>query len=534
MGAQEVHFPALLPARALRARPTAGPSTATTCSALKDRKGADYLLGPDPRGDVHPARQGPVLVVQGPAAVALPDPDQVPRRGAAPGRPAARPRVRDEGLLLVRHRRRRAGRVLRRAPRRLHPHLRPARPRLRRSSRRCPARWAARRARSSSRPAAVGEDTYVRCTACDYAANVEARAHARPARSSRTTTCPAAHVEDTPDTPTIETLVALANAATTCVAPTASGPPRDTLKNVVVKLAHARRQDRAARHRRAGRPRGRRQAARGRRSHPSVVEPFTEEDFAEHPGAGPAATSGPAALGRRQARRRALPARPARGRGHPLDHRRQRARSARLRPGRRPRLHRRRHDRGGRGARGRPLPERRRRHAGHRPRHRDGPHLPARPQVRRGARPQGARRERQAGQSSPWAPTASASSRAVAAIAEATHDEIGLCWPRAVAPADVHLVATGKDDAVFEAAQALADDLVGRGLDRALRRPARCLAGREVQGRRAARHADDRRGRARAWPTAWSRCATGVRGEREDVAVAEAAGPHRRDALVRQ
>ena len=43
-------------------------------------------------------------------------------------------------------------------------------------------------------------------------------------------------------------------------------------------------------------------------------------------------------------------------------------------------------------------------------------------------------------------------SRAVAAIAESTHDDIGLCWPRAVAPADVHLVATGKDDAVFDAA----------------------------------------------------------------------------------
>jgi prolyl-tRNA synthetase len=56
-------------------------------------------------------------------------------------------------------------------------------------------------------------------------------------------------------------------------------------------------------------------------------------------------------------------------------------------------------------------------------------------------------------------------SRAVAAIAEATLDDIGLCWPRAVAPADVHLVATGKDDAVFEAAQSLADDLVAQGLD---------------------------------------------------------------------
>ena len=41
-------------------------------------------------------------------------------------------------------------------------------------------------------------------------------------------------------------------------------------------------------------------------------------------------------------------------------------------------------------------------------------------------------------------------SRAVAAIAEDTHDELGLVWPREVAPADVHLVATGKDEAVFD------------------------------------------------------------------------------------
>ncbi|GAA0428395.1 proline--tRNA ligase [Streptomyces luteireticuli] len=35
-------------------------------------------------------------------------------------------------------------------------------------------------------------------------------------------------------------------------------------------------------------------------------------------------------------------------------------------------------------------------------------------------------------------------SRAVAALAEQTHDEHGLCWPREVAPADVHVVAAGK------------------------------------------------------------------------------------------
>jgi prolyl-tRNA synthetase len=52
--------------------------------------------------------------------------------------------------------------------------------------------------------------------------------------------------------------------------------------------------------------------------------------------------------------------------------------------------------------------------------------------------------------------------RAVAALAEQTHDEKGLCWPRAVAPADVHIVATGKDDTVFAAADQLADELDSR------------------------------------------------------------------------
>src|ERR1700737_366296 len=41
-------------------------------------------------------------------------------------------------------------------------------------------------------------------------------------------------------------------------------------------------------------------------------------------------------------------------------------------------------------------------------------------------------------------------SRAVAAIAEGTLDERGLCWPREVAPADVHLVAAGNDRPVID------------------------------------------------------------------------------------
>ncbi|XVX22131.1 proline--tRNA ligase [Actinomycetota bacterium] len=56
-------------------------------------------------------------------------------------------------------------------------------------------------------------------------------------------------------------------------------------------------------------------------------------------------------------------------------------------------------------------------------------------------------------------------SRAVAAVAEGTLDEIGLCWPREVAPADVHVVATGKDPAVFEAAARAVDEMEAAGLE---------------------------------------------------------------------
>ena len=57
-------------------------------------------------------------------------------------------------------------------------------------------------------------------------------------------------------------------------------------------------------------------------------------------------------------------------------------------------------------------------------------------------------------------------SRAVAAIAEGTHDELGLSWPREVAPADVHLVATGKDEAIFAAAERIAHELDAAGRSR--------------------------------------------------------------------
>lgn len=55
--------------------------------------------------------------------------------------------------------------------------------------------------------------------------------------------------------------------------------------------------------------------------------------------------------------------------------------------------------------------------------------------------------------------------RAVAAIVEARHDDKGIVWPRAVAPADVHVVVTGKGEELFTAADNLVADLEKRGLD---------------------------------------------------------------------
>jgi prolyl-tRNA synthetase len=54
--------------------------------------------------------------------------------------------------------------------------------------------------------------------------------------------------------------------------------------------------------------------------------------------------------------------------------------------------------------------------------------------------------------------------RAVAALAEQTYDEKGLCWPLGIGPADVHIVATGKDESVFETADRIALELDAAGV----------------------------------------------------------------------
>ncbi len=55
-------------------------------------------------------------------------------------------------------------------------------------------------------------------------------------------------------------------------------------------------------------------------------------------------------------------------------------------------------------------------------------------------------------------------SRAVAAIAEQSHDEIGLSWPVEVAPVKVHIVATGKEDKPFDVAEKIGTELESLGI----------------------------------------------------------------------
>ena len=55
--------------------------------------------------------------------------------------------------------------------------------------------------------------------------------------------------------------------------------------------------------------------------------------------------------------------------------------------------------------------------------------------------------------------------RIMAILAELHHDDRGLIWPRAVAPFDVHLVATGKDPAIIGIAEELAASLTAAGVD---------------------------------------------------------------------
>ncbi|WP_446212012.1 proline--tRNA ligase [Micromonospora sp. IBSANI012] len=79
----------------------------------------------------------------------------------------------------------------------------------------------------------VGEDTFVGCTECDYAANTEAVTTPAPAATDPDAQR-ASEVHDTPETPTIASLVELAN--TRRLAERDDWTAADTLKNVLLSV----------------------------------------------------------------------------------------------------------------------------------------------------------------------------------------------------------------------------------------------------------------------------------------------------------
>jgi prolyl-tRNA synthetase len=86
-------------------------------------------------------------------------------------------------------------------------------------------------------PCDIGEDTFVQCTACNYSANTEA-VRVGVATTIDASSVAAAKVVDTPDTPTIQTLVDLFNAREDLKLADRQWNAADTLKNVVVNLRH--------------------------------------------------------------------------------------------------------------------------------------------------------------------------------------------------------------------------------------------------------------------------------------------------------
>jgi len=126
--------------------------------------------------------------------------------------------------------------------------------------------------------AETGEDTFVRSPG-GYAANVEA-VRITPPQPLTFENAPSAHVEDTPDTPTIQTLVDLANAR--FPRSDRSWQASDTLKNVVVMIAEVD----GSRHPLIIGVPGDREVDMKRLAaqlEPAIPEPFSDEDFVAHP-----------------------------------------------------------------------------------------------------------------------------------------------------------------------------------------------------------------------------------------------------------
>ena len=130
-------------------------------------------------------------------------------------------------------------------------------------------------------PLEIGEDTFVRCAACGYAANVEAFVTPVPDAIPLDGLAPAV-VHDTPGTPTIATLVDHVNATPELRHGERDWTAADTLKNVIVLL---RQPDGSAEPLAIGVPGDREVDLKRLEAQvaPAEIEPFTDEDFAAHP-----------------------------------------------------------------------------------------------------------------------------------------------------------------------------------------------------------------------------------------------------------
>ncbi len=305
----------------------------------------------------------------------------------------------------------------------------------------------------------VGEDTYVRCTHCDYAANVEAVAVRAPAPVSFDDV-PAAQIVDTPNTPTIDTLVAVVNEkhSRTDRAWTAA----DTLKNVVLKLKHV---DGSVTPLVIGIP-GDREVDVKRlegQLEPIEVEPADDAVFAKYPQL-VKGYIGPQVLGEESATgiRYLVDPRVNTGTTWVTGANESGKHVLYLTAGR---------DFTPDGT----IEAADVRDGDACPNCTEGTLLTARG-IEMGHVFQLGTKYAEAldltvlDQNGKLVTVIMGSygigvTRAVAAIAEGSLDEIGLCWPRNVAPYDVHIVAAGKDESIFDAAAELARELSAAGLD---------------------------------------------------------------------
>jgi len=307
-------------------------------------------------------------------------------------------------------------------------------------------------------PLEAGEDTFVRCLACGYAANIEA-ARGSPAQRPREDDPPAANVEDTPNTPTIQSLVEHLN-STSGLARRDGRPwtAADTLKNVLVMLTYA---DGAREPLAVGVPGDREVDLRRLEAQvsPAEVAPFGEPDFAAHPQL-VKGYIGPGTLGASRGVRYLVDPRVVSGSAWVTGADAPGRHVVNLVVGR---------DFKPDGLidaaevrAGDPCPE-------------CGAALELRRGIEIGHIFQLGRKYAQAlglevlGPDGRNAVVTMGSygigvSRAVAAIAESTLDDLGLCWPREVAPADVHVLAVAKGEGIPQFADRLVTSLGSAGV----------------------------------------------------------------------